>query len=108
MHNCPPCRDFTPVFADLYNELNADEKVIEVLFVSGDKTQEEYDSYYAEMPWLAFPKGDARLKAIISKYEVKGVPRLIIVKPDGTIVDASAVKKITEEGPAAFEEYLAK
>lgn len=60
------------------------------------------------MPWLAYPKGDARLRGIIQKYEVKGVPRLIIVKADGTLVDANAVKKITEEGPAAFEEYLSK
>jgi len=22
MHNCPPCREFTPVFAELYNETN--------------------------------------------------------------------------------------
>lgn len=28
MHTCPPCREFTPIFAELYNELNADDKVI--------------------------------------------------------------------------------
>lgn len=61
MHNCPPCRAFTPIFAELYNEINADGKVIEVIFLSGDKTQEEYDEYYGEMPWLALPKGDSRL-----------------------------------------------
>ena len=87
MHNCPPCRMFTPLFAELYNEVNASEKVLEVIFLSGDKTQEEYDEYYAEMPWLALPKGDARLPPIAKKFEVKGVPRLIIIKPDGTVID---------------------
>jgi nucleoredoxin len=43
MHNCPPCRDFTPIFADLYNETNENEKVLEVVFLSGDKTQAEFD-----------------------------------------------------------------
>lgn len=108
MHNCPPCQEFTPVFAELYKEINADEKILEVIFLSGDKTQEEYDLYYGEMPWLALPKGDSRLVNLAKKYEVKGVPRLVIIKPDGTLVDNNAVKKVTEEGPGAIEEYLAK
>ena len=108
MHNCPPCRQFTPVFAELYNEINESEKVMEVIFCSGDKTQEEYDEYYGEMPWLALPKGDARLPPIAKKFEVRGVPRLIIIKPDGTVVDQNAVQKITMEGPSAIEEFLSK
>ena len=107
MHNCPPCRMFTPLFAELYNEVNASEKVMEVIFCSGDKTQEEYDEYYGEMPWLALPKGDARLGPIAKKYEVKGVPRLIIIKPDGTVLEQNGVKKLTEGGPEAIENYLA-
>lgn len=91
MHNCPPCRQFTPVFADLYGEINQDEKTIEVIFCSGDKTEEEYNEYYAEMPWLALPKGDPRLATLAKRFEVKGVPRLVIIKPDGTVVEQSGV-----------------
>jgi nucleoredoxin len=108
MHNCPPCREFTPIFSELYNELNGSEKVIEVVFLSGDKTQEEFDQYYGEMPWLALPRGDSRLAILAKKFEVKGVPRLIVVKQDGTVVENSGVRKVTEEGPAAIEEYLSK
>ena len=108
MHNCPPCRQFTPAFAELYKEINESEKVIEVIFLSGDKTQEEYDEYYGEMPWLALPKGDSRLPPIAKKFEVRGVPRLIILKPDGTVVEQNGVQKITMEGPGAIEEYLSK
>ena len=91
MHNCAPCREFTPIFADLYSETNADSKQFEVIFVSGDKTQEEYDKYFAEMPWAALPRGDKRLPPIAKKFEVKGVPRLIVLKPDGTVINNSAV-----------------
>lgn len=38
MHNCPPCRQFTPIFAELYKETNENVKVMEVIFCSGDKT----------------------------------------------------------------------
>ena len=79
---------------------------MEVIFLSGDKTQKEYDEYYGEMPWLALPKGDTRLPALAKKYEVKGVPRLVVLKPDGTVIDSNGVTKITKEGPAAIEEYL--
>ena len=60
------------------------------------------------MPWLALPKGDARLGPIAKKYEVKGVPRLIIMKPDGTVLEQNGVKKLTEGGPEAIQEYLSK
>ena len=36
MHNCPPCREFTPLLVELYNEHNENGKVIEVVFFSGD------------------------------------------------------------------------
>ena len=106
MHHCPPCREFTPIFVDLYNEINADEKVFEVIFVSGDKTQEEYDQYYAEMPWLALPRADKRIANIAKTFEVRGVPRLIVLKPDGTVINKSAVEKVSKEGPAAIDEFL--
>jgi nucleoredoxin len=106
MHHCPPCREFTPVFADLYSEINADGKVLEVVFFSGDKTDEDYNKYFAEMPWLAVPRGDPRVAAVAKKFEVRGVPRLIILKADGTVVDDNAVKKVLAEGPAAIEGYL--
>lgn len=106
MHHCPPCREFTPIFTELYNETNADGKVFEVIFISGDKTQEEYDQYYAEMPWLALPRADKRIGNIAKKLEVKGVPRLIVLKPDGTVINSSAVQKVTDEGPAAIDEFL--
>ena len=36
MHNCPPCREFTPLLVELYNDTNENEKVLECVFLSGD------------------------------------------------------------------------
>jgi hypothetical protein len=30
--------------------------VLEIIYFSGDKTQEQFDEYYAEMPWKALPR----------------------------------------------------
>ena len=59
-HWCPPCRRFTPVLRDVYNEVNANGKVFEVVFSSADNSDEEFQAYYDEMPWLALPFEDPR------------------------------------------------
>ena len=79
---------------------------MEVIFVSGDKTQEAYDEYYKEMPWLAMPFRDERIKQILEKYPIKGVPRLFVFKADGTVIHNDAVKRVSTEGPMAIEEFL--
>ena len=35
-HWCPPCRGFTPVLAEFYNEANESDKQVEIVFVSLD------------------------------------------------------------------------
>ena len=108
MHNCPPCRQFTPVFSELYNEL-AGDKVLEVVFCSGDKDEAVYNEYYGEMPWLALPFKDGRMATLAKKYDVRGVPRLVIInKATGEVLEQNGVQKLMMEGPTAIEEYLAK
>merc|ERR1711912_135527 len=47
-HWCPPCRAFTPTLADKYK---AKTKNAEIVFVSGDKSDDSFQEYYKEMPW---------------------------------------------------------
>ena len=56
-HWCPPCRVFTPKLAEFYKKLHT-EKNFEIVFVSSDKSKDEFDKYYEEMPWLALPFSD--------------------------------------------------
>jgi hypothetical protein len=53
------------------------------------------------MPWK-----DDRLKVVAKEFKVKGLPQLIALKRDGTLLSANAVQKITDEGPMAIEEWL--
>ena len=106
MHTCPPCRQFTPIFAELYNEINENGKVLEVIFASADRTDQKFNEYYKEMPWLALPRGDPVMNKLAQIFKVRTVPRLIIMKTDGTVIDDDAVQKIVQEGPGAIEEYL--
>jgi nucleoredoxin len=46
---------------DFYNDVNADKKEMEVIFVPFDKNEEEFKNYYKPMPWLALPLGNDRI-----------------------------------------------
>lgn len=88
MHNCPPCREFTPILAALYDEINKDEKVLEVVFCSGDKTEEVFSDYFGEMPWYAIPLDQKKLALNnAKKFEVSGVPTLVMIRcSDGKVL----------------------
>ena len=35
------------------------------------------------MPWLAIPYGDSRIEELTLKHHVKGIPVLLVLKPNG-------------------------
>ena len=52
-HWCPPCRGFTPVLSQFYEEVNKGGKVFEVIFVTSDRDEASFKEYFATMPWKA-------------------------------------------------------
>ena len=48
---CGPCRKFTPILIDFYN----DNSNFEVIFVSLDKDINEFNEYFSKMPWKSLP-----------------------------------------------------
>ena len=38
------------------------------------------------MPWLAIPLNDPRIEELTLKHGVKGIPILIVLKPNGEIL----------------------
>ena len=62
-HWCPPCRGFTPALVEFYNN-NHDAKNFEIIFVSSDQSEDQFTTYYSEMPWLALSFANRQLKVI--------------------------------------------
>ena len=56
-HWCPPCRSFTPKLAKFYNSVKQSQagNQFELIFVSSDRTDGDFSTYLAEMPWYALP-----------------------------------------------------
>ena len=47
---CPPCRQFTPIFGEIYKELKSRGKNFEVVFASSDRDEASFAEYHGEQP----------------------------------------------------------
>lgn len=104
---CGPCRFFTPLLKEFYEEMNRKKKVIEIVFVSKDYTEYEFGSYFKTMPWLAIPFTDrARLNSLSSRFKVFGIPTLIILGKNGNVLTRYGVTEIEEKGLLAVIPWL--
>ncbi|KAJ3018438.1 UNVERIFIED_CONTAM: hypothetical protein HDU68_011146 [Siphonaria sp. JEL0065] len=76
---CPPCRAFTPILNEYYLLQHIQEK-LDIVVVSSDREESAHDGYFAKMPWLSIPYADRdRVPALRAKYEVKGIPTLVLI-----------------------------
>jgi nucleoredoxin len=80
---------------DFYNKLKASGKHnFELVFVSLDRTESEYNEYVSDMPWKCIPFSvpEQAKQKIAMKYGASGIPHLVVVG------DGSDRKLITSEG----------
>ncbi len=71
--------------------------------MSADHDQEQFDEYFAEMPWTAVPYASALRETIPDKFNVQGIPRVVVLSgADGSVVNDDARKLITDKKSLAF------
>merc|ERR1712199_117185 len=88
-HWCPPCRGYTPQLSEAYKNSIKTDKVA-VVFVSSDRDEGEFDSYYSEMSFFAMPYSNRDGKAALGeKYGVRGIPTLVLLDGAGNLVEGN-------------------
>ncbi|KAF5741073.1 putative nucleoredoxin [Tripterygium wilfordii] len=99
---CGPCRRFTPILIEVYNEL-APKGDFEIIFVSGDEDDESFTDYFSKMPWLAIPFSDSEKREKLNQlFKVMGIPHLVIVDENGKVLSDSGVAIIREYGVEGY------
>lgn len=103
-HWCPPCKQFTPIFGEVYKKVNDklakedSKKKFEVLFLSCDRSDEQFNEYFSTMPWMALPLSEKKKNSQLSDhFDVSGIPALVILnvvqKKDGSGYDLEVANK---------------
>lgn len=103
---CPPCLKFTPKLISVYQKIKQtlaegkEDEDFEIVLVSSDHDQAAFESYFATMPWLALPFGDQTIKELTRYFDIRAIPWLVILGPEG--------KTVTRHGRKLVNLYLDK
>ncbi len=99
-HWCPPCRQFTPMLKEFFQELSAEPFTI--IFVSSDRDEDSMKAYFAEHgDYFACPFSDQQLSSALKENcGVTGIPMLAIVDKTGKMLHANGRADVMK-GPNA-------
>lgn len=102
-HWCPPCCDFTTQLIEAYNDIvkNKDQE-FEVVYISTDRDVKEFELGLTKMPWLAIPFNDRTRQDLCRIYEVKWIPTLIILGPNGKTISTNGRELISLYGAKGY------
>ena len=101
---CPPCRTFSPSLKKFREE---NKKDFEVVMVSADQNLDEQLQYMqsAMMPWPALPAGSYEANNLYSIFEVRGIPTLIIISPNGQVISTNGRNEVIQKKKSALDEW---
>ena len=106
---CAPCKAFTPQLSSIYTGARAAQLPFEVVFVSADRDIDSFNAYFASMPWLAVKYSDAETrKALNSLFEVAGIPTLVVLDAQGSVITMQGRADIGNRGDAAVAAWVAQ
>lgn len=106
-HWCPPCKVFTPKLVKFYNELKKQDKPLEIVFVSSDRSSSAMFKYMkeADMPWLAVPHRSKKIKELSQSFGIRGIPALVIVDAEGKTLTKNGRGDVVNFGTKAFDRW---
>ncbi|KAG2778377.1 hypothetical protein PC129_g7789 [Phytophthora cactorum] len=122
---CPDCRAFQSKLNDFYAEANASTQQLDIVFLSSDMSEEDQQTHFSTKhgDWWMVPRDAEIRNELRRKYGIRngkddaevgvthrtsGIPALVIVRPDGEVLDFEGVQQIESNGIKALANWQAK
>ena len=98
---CPPCRTFTPKLVE-FRKANKDK--FEVVLVGADNSEKAQANYMKKymMLWPAMKHQSIAANLLVKKMGVSGIPYLVILAPDGSVITKDGRGDLDSMGNKAF------
>lgn len=93
---CGPCKRFTPELVKIRDE---NQGIFEVVFFSSDNSESDKLKYMNDfhMNWPSAKLNGENAKDLDKKYQVNGIPTLIILSKSGQLITEEGRNKISNE-----------
>ncbi|KAG5522182.1 hypothetical protein RHGRI_034385 [Rhododendron griersonianum] len=92
------CVKFTLKLIEVYENLKAKGEKFEVVMIPFDNKEESFIQGFEKMPWLSLPFKDKSCVKLARSFEIKTIPALVIIGPDGRTLQPDVVEAIEEHG----------
>ena len=102
---CPPCKKFCEALKKFYEKINSENKRFEIIFVSCDSDNSQFQKNFETMPWLALDYDDPMRLDIIDKLQIIAIPELLLISPNKSM-GKSCKNDFEKYGEEAYELWL--
>jgi len=113
-----PCKEFTSVLKDFYDDMKKSGQPFDVVYVSIDRTPEEAKDFMEELhgDWwfleVHSENGSKKKDEYKVKWNIVGIPAVVVVKANGNVINPNAVEEVEssqgDKTPAQiFEQWKA-
>lgn len=95
---CKYCKEFTPILINTYQKLL--DNGIDIVYVSSDKSVEQYNNYRSTQPWKSIPYEQEDLrKSLRLEFDIKTIPALLFFDINQNILIQANGRNMIQDSP---------